>query len=108
MVPLKEFLDDTDELELQLYLENIVYADKDLRECTRFITYYNMLPNMKKGFRKSIQEVFPLITDKYNIYKEEIQEKKDSYEDTKEKLDKISKELNLNEILRKENNKNIS
>ena len=64
---------------------------------------------MKKGFRKSIKDVFPLDTDNNSIYMlVQKDEHKDSYEDTKEKLNKISKELNLNEILRKENNKNIS
>lgn len=101
MVGLKEFLDNTDETELQLYTENIMYADKVERECTRQITYYNLLPNMKKGFKKSIEQVFPLITDENNIYELEQTFDESDYEDTKAKLDKIKDNINIEEILKK-------
>lgn len=81
-----------------------MYADKTERECTRMITYYNMLPNMKKGFRKSIEQVFPLMTDKNDIYKLEQKFDEQDYENTREKLDNIKNSLDLDVIF----NKNIS
>lgn len=71
LVSYQYFMDELELYELELLYTNFAYGTKTQWETTRLISYYSLLPNLDRKYKnKKIEEVIPLITDKFD--KEEV------------------------------------
>ena len=76
--------------EIDMFLDALPEADKPLYTMLRYFMFSNMLPNLKKGSKLKVEEMYPLPFDA-NFKKKANTDKPLTQED----LEKITKQMTL-------------
>lgn len=84
------FLDKMELWEIDLFFDAIPQSDRPLYTMLRYFMYSNLLPNLKKGSKIKVEDVYPLPFD--DSFKNKM---KNDVQLTKEDLERITQQMTM-------------